>query len=467
MKINISTIFFLALFSISALGQNNKEVIGDFKRHSDILEKEHQVVDQMLLTQRNRNISKGSLLRSAQSYKQKLDSIVICNFNSDYDTKQEYTYNNNGNEAECINSALNEGSTVWDILNKEEYAYDSYGNKTKIYKYSWSSQDYWSIDDKYYYANSYDANGKILKKTYYYWGELKNETEYVYDDNGYLKQILGWKIDGVVSYVSSEYNYIYDDSGNLIQSIRDLNDYSFDSKSIFLYDEFQNLVKEIIYSKNSSYEWERNEMNIYTYDSNGYIIKAIKYWYYEYGDEWVQSDKEVYTYDENNNMIMSIMYESNILDEWILHKKIEYIYNNSYTFFEICLPSNFSIEVKYPTNHMMLSYTEYLLIHASNTWEKYITNNYYYSDQNTNSISNTEAQKIQINTTIVHDNVSFNLPDSYTQTNFGLFDVQGRKVFNKTIENGENINLSNLNKGMYFYQLTTGNQKQSGKIIKE
>lgn len=47
-----------------------------------------------------------------------------------------------------------------------------------------------------------------------------------------------------------------------------------------------------------------------------------------------------------------------------------------------------------------------------------------------------------------------------------LFDISGKFILEKSIENNSNINVQHLQNGMYFYQISTENQTKTGKIIK-
>jgi len=53
-----------------------------------------------------------------------------------------------------------------------------------------------------------------------------------------------------------------------------------------------------------------------------------------------------------------------------------------------------------------------------------------------------------------------------SQITFELFDLQGRKIYMKEISNGERVDVKNLSGGLYFYNITTNEQKHSGKLIK-
>ncbi len=50
---------------------------------------------------------------------------------------------------------------------------------------------------------------------------------------------------------------------------------------------------------------------------------------------------------------------------------------------------------------------------------------------------------------------------------FELFDLQGRKLISKTVQEGETINAAELNSGIYFYTLDFDGERKSGKLIKQ
>jgi len=67
----------------------------------------------------------------------------------------------------------------------------------------------------------------------------------------------------------------------------------------------------------------------------------------------------------------------------------------------------------------------------------------------------------------VSQNFIINFPDHYGSTKLELYDIQGRKIFSKTIINNESINSQRLIKGVYFYKIISDQIIQSGKLIKE
>lgn len=67
----------------------------------------------------------------------------------------------------------------------------------------------------------------------------------------------------------------------------------------------------------------------------------------------------------------------------------------------------------------------------------------------------------------VTDYLLIDLKANYSQANFELFDIHGRRILSKEITSGELMNIQGLKRGIYFYNILINGNKQSGKLIKE
>ena len=77
-----------------------------------------------------------------------------------------------------------------------------------------------------------------------------------------------------------------------------------------------------------------------------------------------------------------------------------------------------------------------------------------------------ETVEAQIYPNPVDRQFSVHFSDIYQQTEIQLYDIQGRIVFQKQIQNGESINIEHLDTGVYVYLLNIEGKTQRGKLIK-
>ncbi|MDR0603172.1 MAG: leucine-rich repeat protein [Bacteroidales bacterium] len=67
----------------------------------------------------------------------------------------------------------------------------------------------------------------------------------------------------------------------------------------------------------------------------------------------------------------------------------------------------------------------------------------------------------------VRDNISIQLPDNVYQAVFTLYDIRGKVLIRREIDNQDAISVSNLTAGIYIYNLRTERQNYMGKITKQ
>lgn len=123
-------------------------------------------------------------------------------------------------------------------------------------------------------------------------------------------------------------------------------------------------------------------------------------------------------------------------------------------------------EVTYDTNSQPMQRISYNWDQATEDWVLGNKTIYYYSDINASLPNNSQTPIINLYPNPVTDYLTINC-GSYPQVTFELFDLQGRKLMSKVVNNSETINMTELNNGTYVYQLLMDNKKQSGKIVKQ
>ena len=182
---------------------------------------------------------------------------------------------------------------------------------------------------------------------------------------------------------------------------------------------------------------------------------------------WLPSWEGNYTYDVNNNPILEIYSEwdgTNTL--WYLDSKYEYNYDLAYSSTEIILPPyyyfvpDFSEEISnLPLNYINYDYTD-------TTWVINEKGTYYSSEQDVIGISDINANPINVYPNPVTNIISIDIENNYKQLSFELIDIVGKAVITQKVSGLNNINISELPTGLYFYRLTDKSEViQTGKIV--
>lgn len=84
------------------------------------------------------------------------------------------------------------------------------------------------------------------------------------------------------------------------------------------------------------------------------------------------------------------------------------------------------------------------------------------------SVSGFEKEKIALYPNPVNDSFVVSLPENLLNSQIELFNSIGQKVKSEIIvQQNQSVYVQNLNSGMYFYTLSNGQNKTSGKLIKQ
>lgn len=221
----------------------------------------------------------------------------------------EYEHDETGNVVIGIEHSYSEWSD--EEIEKCVFEYDGSGNlvkKIKKYEHDNTYKTYGI------YEYQYDANGNKVKMTYYFYEDLQNCKEYIYDNNGILVEEKLYTYVGDKEYCD-EYKYEYDDKGNLIRRRANNRDLSW----AYEYDAQDTLVRKIGYYIGSdlAYTWEE-----YKYNEQGNLAKCVEYHSkvnVKDGNCWRE-----YKYDEQGRRIKEDFYRRD--GEW-LYDRNEYEYD--------------------------------------------------------------------------------------------------------------------------------------------
>ncbi|MEN8194757.1 MAG: T9SS type A sorting domain-containing protein [Bacteroidota bacterium] len=421
-------------------------------------------------------------LKTSLANKYTLDSIVLHEpvepgeWGNKY--KEVYTYDANGNMDQYISYFWDYDIIQWSAIYKAEYTYDSSENLLQIVEFGrdWD-ENQWYEEFKEEY--SYDDNGNmILSVTYYYdldisqWMKLYKE-EYTYDISGNMIQSIFYDWD--YTYWDADYKdvYTYNANGAIIQIINynwdfTLSQWVEEYKWEYTYDASENMILETEYVWNeTASQWNENYKWEYAFDTNGKIILETEYIWNESTSQWDEGNKWEYSYDTNRNIILEIEYLwNNETSQWNEEYKFNYTYDYSYSISDLILPFFYNFFYEY-VNNMLTEFTVLQWNTNTNEWENSEKTVLYFSEQTNLSVSEVGKEDMKVYPNPFAENVRFSIPGNDTQITFKLFDVQGRKLISRVINNNENVNLESLEGGMYFYNLTVEGKRLKGKLIKK
>ncbi len=235
-------------------------------------------------------------------YEYQYDSIGNQNLNTYYSSwistestwvgyyKNEYQYDSDGNQTLRINYDWSTTDSTWIAEYKNEYQYDSNGNKTLYATYSWNSTDsIWVNGSKDEYQ--YDSIGNLTSHEYIYWNstdsawiaDYKSENQYDSDGNKTLTINYDWNSTDSTWIADYKFENQYDSDGNKTLKIN--YDWSStdstwiaDYKYEYQYDSNGNQTLYATYSWNSTDStWVGSYKKEYEYTDNYYIYKYYKY----------------------------------------------------------------------------------------------------------------------------------------------------------------------------------------------
>ena len=236
--------------------------------------------------QKATNLKKAIALKAINEVKNLLDSIITIDTSFEWSTnsKQIYTYDNNGNESSSTYLYWDSPSNTWVNSSKNSTTYDKYGNSTSYTYQNWNTtSNTWDNKSKDLY--SYDDLGKMLSFGYQNWDTTSKswiytfQSSYFYRTNGKDSMMLQQRWDkNSNEWVNTSRNlYIQDDNGFIIR------------------DTTQNW-------SSGSQSWITELVNFYTNDSIGNILKRNTQAYDYNSNTWNDFGKEFRSYYNNGKL---------------------------------------------------------------------------------------------------------------------------------------------------------------------
>ncbi len=381
------------------------------------------------------------------------------------DTKQSYSYDDEGNLLRILFQLLENG--VWKNISLLTHTYDGNGKLHTQVLQTWENGAWINYQ---MYTTTYNSNGDRLTLLSSGWkNEIwKNSVMYfwTYDEGGNISTDITQYWQNGIWVNRGIRSYTYDATGNRLTWLGKgwenntwVNGYLY----TYSYNETGNLLKDL-YQKWANGEWVNSSKIDYTYDDNGNLTTKVYQWWQ--GGEWEETTIIEYTYDILGNLL-----EEFTQHYWCIYseeKKIEYVYN---------LGSNhikaFGFEwvddgwIPAYTYATFVIFGQRLLVVGG------CEINLYYSTQ-TSAIDESANQKNEA-FTLFPNPASQQLFVQSNQNNDCLIIIEfynqfGEKV--KTLQTGHfkpneilNVDIGALPTGMYFVRVVSGGINTTAKII--
>ncbi len=309
-------------------------------------------------------------------------TIVTSRYDSstglyDEESKNEYTYNSNGQLIMSAQYSYDEPSGNWVGNQKNEYTFDTQGRINGNIHYNWNS-DAKNWVKSYFYEVAYDDNDNRIHDATYSWdstlndgaGNWKCEYRYIQEFNSYGNEVL------------YTYEYLDYNTNNLILE---------GSKRDYTYDANGKVLECIEYVwNNETNEWDNNYKTVYEYNTNGEeTYGANFYWDSSLSTPgWVGNYKYEDTFDNNGNEVLyeEFSYSEN---EWYVTWRMESTYENSYPFATSTIYYNWD----YDSNQLIQSEKEVLDSYSKNgNLEEAVIYSYEWSNLNSEWIPDSKYE---------------------------------------------------------------------------
>jgi hypothetical protein len=320
----------------------------------------------------------------------------------------------------------------------------------------------WILDEKFTYVIFQDGRIDTIYDIY------DDYVNYIYDTNKNLIHEYDVWLDTPPSDYDTSYitDYILDSNGKRILSYEyEWND---DSNAFVLWDK-DSFAYNIEGKKTSMtsffYEndhFEKSYKYEYIYDSNGIQTSFLECDWNSSSNQWDSTEKRMYFYDSTGNTIEEIFYS--YTTEWVPDWRLVYYYNYSYTISDLIIPIydarcfwNDNVPVNMPTGHIEFTY-------FNDDWEISDTGIYNYSLETLQHIHTPSVENIRVYPNPANDFITIK-GVAENQGEIYIIDQYGRNKMSKHYTCGQKIPVSNLQTGVYFYQIITTDNTYSGTLI--
>jgi len=397
-------------------------------------------------------------------------------------------------------------TSVWTLSERELFTYDGNGN---MINYVWFAYD--SLDMKILPVDretvQHNAQGQPTEKVWLEWdkgsGQWINEGKFelTYDGEGNLIQeiVYGWDSDGNQWLVGARFDMTYDGSGNmlselwyywnedsskLIQSFKD--EYIYDGGKLTTWDEYwweegawlhthntvytydnDNLVLELTQARDIFQEvWGDFSKTAYTYVGDKVVTE--EQWRFDWLQHlMVRRSYFEYTWDADGNMTTEIESSwdeaagavkslSNVAADWVNTWKSEWEFNKDVSILNIFAPYWFQADVA-ELNFVHMPTSEIGYFNNNGTWDLNYRQTAYYSEfggGGPSGIEDVNRAPVSIYPNPATETITFSWGEEFSLLNLEIYDLTGKQIISRSLENNELIRVDGLSRGLYIYKLS-------------
>jgi len=448
------------------------------------------------------------LLISGTSYGQYFLNHNAINSHKDHYLQNHHKNAGNTSKVQTLTNVKQLDSLVVNIYNgstairyaKESFIYDTQGNVTT------NISDDFDSNSKLKQTYIYDANNRVIEYQLLEWDYTNNQwnkkTKKVtnYASNSYSTEYSVWdnSLNQWSKEQKSEWFFNQDGLDTLGRIYSWNNQWDLDSRIHISYNSNNDIILELSEHKYAG-NWINNRKDEYTYDANNNLINEIHYQWDAQSNSYIYSSKSIYGYNNQNKKVYYVegdynpntsswyFYDStyqyfasngdmdSTMDftnptpnsSWQMDLKTKMTYDNNYTFSNLVLPMTLFTEDDLELfNHMLTQINGYS--YDNGQWPKDFVYNVYYSDFEGTGINlSTTRNKISISPNPANDYFRVSL-DNMQMIDMHIYDASGRLLKSQKLNSSTNINIQDLERGIYFIQFIDENQNvQTHKLIKE
>jgi len=394
-------------------------------------------------------------------------------FKSEY--KMEFTLDANGMVISWEESQWNEGSGTWVKTLKGDNTFDGNGNYTS---YIWSEWDTianeWVFTSK--FENAFDANDNQTSNVSSFWNADSNrwenaqKWEYIFVNGNHTSTVFSiWNpvLEDWMATAKTEYTYNAD--GDLTLKI----DYQWD---LMTQQWVQTYKKENSYDANGwrtltsqsawnadSNKWIMQSKYERTYLEDGFNDYSASYgWDYLLNRMigWNRWEATPDAYGNTHILIVSVWDKDT--EDWVERNKTEYTYDYAYTWQDLLTP----LYGKYKITRRIESQFQNTEL-KSGEWIVVDDFTYHYSDLAVSSVDDVQKGELSIYPNPASEYIQVVGDVDTDAARILMYDVSGKIVVNRVLDNGGRIPVSHLSRGIYVVRLVQGSKVKTGKIMIE
>lgn len=509
----LSTVLFIGVISLSLMAQQENQDLKDLKDFKDLKEqrytKKHRSGQSARERQRpgnSENPSRRSFtqvrdmqaneLKVAAASQQKMDSIrseVFDNFSASWilSDRELFSYDSEGKMDTYVWYTYD--STEMRVLpyDKETVTYDDAGNLSEVIWLIWDIETgEWVNYGKFDYT--YDEAGNLVLESISDWDPDSNEWlegaqfESNYDESGNILATIWsyWEQDSMKLVPAYKEEFIYEDGnlstlneygmqdGEWLLLLRTL--YNYELSGAKKYAVSGNLIEELTQAWNSEGEsWMDWAKILYSYNGINILIMEeewefswttfvlVQYWQYEYlwDADWDLSTmiERAWHEEATKGTKGTNSWQDAFKSEWTVNKEYEVSDISAAPWFFQDMTNQLFV-------HMPVSETVYASVGES--WVRDFRQTAYYSDLGgSTGIEDKEESSLNIFPVPASETLTIHWDDSFSKLRFELYDLTGKKVISRLVDNNETLGVNHLAGGMYLYKLSNNNHLIfSGKV---